>query len=130
MCSSDLVQKRIQREILPQIKQYETEYADLLAKEFVEFEISDKEAETTVAEIQDAVALVQKAVPTGQAEGIVKSIKEIQQALKEPITAKGKLKAAIPIIPGIISYQLELDTHSTLMSLWENLKLKFKRSRG
>lgn len=120
------IENRIKRDILPYIKKYETEYASLLASELLEIEMSDKEAEEGVAEIKNVIMIIKETAQEAGSEDLVKSVEKAQKALERPTTAKGKLQAAIPIIPGIMSYQLEIDTHSTLMSLWEKLKAKFK----
>jgi hypothetical protein len=45
----------------------------------------------------------------------MKVLQEIKAALSKPgIPAAGKLKAAIPLLPGVISYEMELDTEGLL----------------
>ncbi|HQU36532.1 MAG TPA: hypothetical protein PLR65_08100, partial [Anaerolineales bacterium] len=60
---------------------------------------------------------------------LMNSLEKIENALAKPVSAKGKLQAAIPIIPGIISYQLELelDPYNSLVSLWQKIKEKFMK---
>ena len=46
---------------------------------------------------------------------LMKVLQEIKAALSKPgIPAAGKLKAAIPLLPGVISYEMELDTEGLL----------------
>ena len=46
---------------------------------------------------------------------LMKVLQEIKAALSKPgIPAAGKLKAAIPLFPGVISYEMELDTEGLL----------------
>lgn len=50
----------------------------------------------------------------GNAE-LMQVLHEIKAALSKPGTpAAGKLKAAIPLLPGVISYEMELDTEGLL----------------
>lgn len=124
------VKKRIKDEILPYIKQYEIEYAELLANEMSEIEMSSEEAKAVVIELQEALDIVKEKAETQQSEALAKSVEKAQKALKESKTSvEGKLKAAIPIIPGIMSYEIELDAHSKLMNLWKKLKSKFKNKK-
>lgn len=45
----------------------------------------------------------------------MKVLQEIKAELSKPgIPAAGKLKAAIPLLPGLISYEMELDTEGLL----------------
>lgn len=125
------VKKRIKSEIIPYIKKYETEYAELLANEIINIDISEEEAEVVVTEIQEAVATVKAKAEEEQENSLIKSTGNIQKALeKSDVSAKGKLKATIPIIPGIISYQMEFDAHSALSGVWEKLKAKLKKKNS
>jgi hypothetical protein len=46
---------------------------------------------------------------------LMKVLQEIKAELSKPgIPAAGKLKAAIPLLPGVISYEMELDTEGLL----------------
>ena len=46
---------------------------------------------------------------------LMKVLQEIKAKLTKPgIPAAGKLKAAIPLLPGLISYEMELDTEGLL----------------
>ncbi|NJR25071.1 MAG: hypothetical protein HC786_24390 [Richelia sp. CSU_2_1] len=46
---------------------------------------------------------------------LMKVLHEIKAELSKPgIPAAGKLKAAIPLLPGVISYEMELDTEGLL----------------
>ncbi|MBV6402737.1 MAG: hypothetical protein CNIPEHKO_03050 [Anaerolineales bacterium] len=123
------ITKRIEREIIPYIRQYETEYANLLASELNEIEISNEDANIVVVEIQEVVTLAKEVAQEKQAERLMNSLEKIENALAKPVSAKGKLQAAIPIIPGIISYQLELelDPYNSLVSLWQKIKEKFMK---
>lgn len=122
------LKKRIEREIIPYINQYETDYASLLAAELNELEMSDEEADIIIGEIQAVVISVKETAQEKQSEVLMKSAEKIEKVLEKPISSKGKLQAAIPIIPGIITYQLELefDPYNSLMSLWRKIKDKLK----
>ena len=124
------VKKRINLEILPYIKEYETEYAKLLTDIVSEVDMSEEEVEDVVSEIQEAITIVRAKAEEKQETSLIQSTEKVQKTLeKSDISTKGKLKATIPLIPGIISYQLELDAYSTLSSVWEKLKSKLKKRK-
>ena len=85
--------------------------------------LSEAEMRQLVEGTQQSLALLQhanKALP-GQAE--------IGQAFAEQATLKDKLKLAIPLIPLILKYEVELefDKGASLGDVWRQLKARFRR---
>lgn len=53
---------------------------------------------------------------------LMKALQEIKAELSKPgIPAAGKLKAAIPLLPGLISYEMELDTEGLLRRVFPSV---------
>lgn len=135
------IDKRIEMEILPHIMKFETEYARLLSQEVGDMDISDEDATASTEKIQTAISEIQKKAASSefikivsdkekgqQLKALVTSVEDAQKVLIEPgKSPQGKLKASLPLLPGIISYELELDAHSVLLDIWKNLKAKFKK---
>jgi hypothetical protein len=89
----------------------EREYWVRLKPELANWEISEAEAEVINGEILQEVDLVGYE-PMVQGHGeLVRLLGEIKTELMKPGTpGAGKLKAVVPLIPGILSYEMELDT--------------------
>jgi hypothetical protein len=77
--------------------------------------IADADADVLVGELLPEVESLELS-PTVQANAqMVKLLQEIKAELTKPgIPGSGKLKATIPLLPGFISYELELDTEGLL----------------
>jgi hypothetical protein len=77
--------------------------------------IADSEADVLVGELLPEVESLEFS-PVVQANAqMMKLLQEIKVELtKSGIPGSGKLKAAIPLLPGFISYELELDTEGLL----------------
>lgn len=74
---------------------------------------ADAEALTT-GMLQEVEILEFEPQVQGNAE-LMRVLQEIKAELSKPGTpAAGKLKAAIPLLPGVISYEMELDTEGLL----------------
>ncbi|WP_333386904.1 hypothetical protein [Microcoleus sp. POL10_C6] len=54
-------------------------------------------------------------------------LREIRDKLNEPGTpAAAKAKLALPLIPGILAYEVELDTENTLRKVLQPIKRLFR----
>lgn len=121
------LKQRIKRECLPDIRKYETEYATLLAENVEAFTLSDAEAEEVMLALQNAID--QKALPSASElpQEVTQAIAKAQETLKQPnVSAKSKLKMALPLIPGILSYEVEVDPSGAFVKVWQKIKTKFK----
>lgn len=108
-----------------EIQKCEVEYAKLFADEFDNFLLSDAEAEEVILALQNAID--QKSLPD-QPQEVAQAIVKAQETLKQPSTsAKNKLKMTLPLIPGILSYELEVDPSGSLSKAWQSVKAKLKR---
>jgi hypothetical protein len=113
---------RIERQIRPvkkKIAEIQGEYWSLLKSQAARLEITDAEAEIVTAEIVQQVESLEYQ-PTVQSNAeLVKLLTEIKAELTKPgIPGSGKLKLAIPLLPGFLSYEMELDTEGLLRRLF------------
>lgn len=120
------LKKRISREIWPSIRKYEKEYWDLLPQEAIL--ITDEEAEETLGNLDQAVTAIERVDNDRYPPEVLELLKEIRSKLDEPGTAAAaKLKVALPIVPLLASYELEMDTEGMLSQLWRGLRDRLKR---
>jgi DNA repair exonuclease SbcCD ATPase subunit len=107
------------RKVKQDLAKIESEYWVLLKSQTAQLEITDADAEIVTAEIMQEVEILQ-CQPTVQSNAeLVKLLTEITAELTKPgIPGSGKLKAAIPLLPGFLSYEMELDTEGLLRRLF------------
>ncbi len=121
------IRQRIKRELLPRLQQHEGEYAEILVAGVRTDDIPNEEAENIVYELVEAIPeakMKRKELP----EQIVGLLQEIKDNLIAPEkSAAAKLKVVLPIIPSIISYELELDTESIITRIWRRAQELFER---
>ncbi|MEG3949160.1 tetratricopeptide repeat protein, partial [Microcoleus sp. SVA1_A4] len=107
------------RELRKQIREYEQEYWQVIAKEAKTVEIAEPEAEIIVAEIVEEVG--QMEVQRQYPDEVLQLLQEIRDRLNQPgSTAAVKLKGVISYIPPFvgISYEAELDTENFLVRVF------------
>lgn len=125
------LKKRINNEIIPSIKIYENEYADLLQQLLAREDIVEIENTNYILEeLENAINGLHNTYKDTNAEikTYLTKIKSIVES-KERDT-KTKLKLILPIIPLICSFEIELDTNKTIINLWKKIKsfLKVKNN--
>ena len=115
--------QRIKRDIMPRIRKNEVEYWSLLREFANRSEIVEPEAQTAIASIvQDAEIIQTKPMP----DEVLQKLQEILNKLNEPGTAAAaKAKFAVNVIPGVLAYEFELDTETTLRQVFRPLKQLF-----
>ena len=114
------LKQRIKREIIPDIRKYETEYWEISPLEAII--ISDEEAETQLVQVEEAVASIEQIPSSNYPSELISLLQEIRNKLDENNTASAKLKVVIPLIPAIASYELEMETEGLMYSAWEKIK--------
>jgi hypothetical protein len=61
------------------------------------------------------------------ADEFIQLLREIRDRLNEQeLPAAAKLKAALPLVPGILSYEVELDTESSLRRAFGPIRRLFR----
>ena len=120
------LKQRIKRETLPAIRQYETEYWELYPKEAII--ISDEEAQTQLAIVEEAVASIEQIASSTYPSALISLLEEIRDKLEEQDkAASAKLKVVIPLIPAIASYELEMETEGLMYEAWKKIKGMIRR---
>jgi hypothetical protein len=99
--------KSIKREFKKEIAEVEREYWVYWGvKGGTQLEIGDADAESVNAEIVAEVQMLAFNPSVQQHQELVKLFNDIKVELNKPTPAAGKLKAVIPILPGILSYEI------------------------
>jgi hypothetical protein len=99
-----------------EIRQYEREYSAALSQQVKRQDLPEAEAEVVVAEIVDVVEILEPLERRDEVKGLLVQI--LAELQKPGIPASAKLKVAIPIIPNLVSYELEGDTESVVRRLF------------
>ena len=111
----------IKREIKPSILRYEKEYWELYPSEVIV--ISEQEAQTQLVQVEQAVESIEHIPQTEYPLGLVPLLQEIQTKLEDlGKPASAKLKVALPLIPAIVAYELEMDTEGLMYKAWKSIK--------
>jgi HEAT repeats len=116
------------RETKKELRQYEQEYVQVLAQQVKRQDLPESVAELVVAELVDEIELFQ---PQAQNDEIKALVQQVLTELRKPeIPAAAKLKVAIPIVPGIVTYELEGDTRGVVQRLFPTLVKVYQGLRG
>jgi hypothetical protein len=120
------LKQRIKREILPDIRKYETEYWELYPQETII--ISDAEAETQLVKVEQAVVSIEKISEDNYSSELILLLHEIRDKLDDQDkTASAKLKLVLPLIPAIASYELEMETEGLISKVLKTIRSKLPR---
>lgn len=115
------LKQKIKREILPDIRRYEKEYWDLCSLEAIT--LSEEEAETKLKQVEQAVTSIELVPSTEYPPEMIFLLQDIKSRLEvmdKPASAK--LKLALPLIPTIASYELEMDTEGLMYKAWNSIR--------
>jgi hypothetical protein len=113
-----IIKQRIE-DLEEELAPVEAEYWKCWTSNGSQLEIADADAEVITAEIVEQVQiLADQSVVRSNVEHI-SLLNKIKAELTKPgIPGSGKLKAAIPLIPGFLAYEIELDTEGLLRRLF------------
>jgi HEAT repeats len=116
------------RETKKELRQYEQEYVQVLAQQVERQDLPESVAELVVDELVDEIEIFQ---PQAQNDEIKALVQQVLTELRKPeIPAAAKLKVAIPIVPGIVTYELEGDTRGVVQRLFPTLVKVYQGLRG
>ncbi len=122
------LKQRLKREVLPNLRSTEKEYAELLVKVAEPDQLTETESQALIEDVQQAVVSHEHAHSGDKSEDLQQLLTEIRAKLDEPDkAAAAKLKVVLPLIPLIASYELELDTESFLTQVWQRVKSAVQR---
>ena len=120
------LRQRLKREVLPDIRKHEVEYAELLAEHPNPTSIPAPEAEKALTEISDAASSLESRASGEMPPGLVQLLADLREKLNDPgKAAAAKLKVSLPIIPLIASYEMELDTEAVFTRVWRRARKLF-----
>ncbi|NQE34344.1 hypothetical protein [Microcoleus asticus] len=123
------IKQDIRVRILPAIRRHEVEYWSLLEDEARDCQVDEVAASNAIFKVVEEVKLIQSQ-PNQYPDEFMQKLQKILDKVNEPQTpAAGKLKAALPLIPGIMSYELELDTEISLKRVFGGIKKLLKKKQ-
>jgi hypothetical protein len=115
------------REQKAEILQCKEEYFQLLAqqaKSLVADDIDESYANSICAEI---VTVADELIEHNNNRELINLLKQIKDKINEPEKpAAAKLKAAIPLLPGFLSYEAEVDTEGVLKRIFTTFHKLFE----
>lgn len=119
--------QRIKREVLPSIHQLETDYLDWLTQEAGAFDIPEQQASQAIAEVTPHIAEITTYGNNNYPPEVLEKLGEILTILNASDQSPGgKLKATLPILPPIVSYEVEIDTQPSLRRIYQIITRPFK----
>lgn len=122
------LQTRIQKEVVPKLREHEREYAQLVAAGVRPETMPEAEAAALVDQTLNALEAIDTRVPPSAKPKVLQLAADLRQELQKPGTAAAKLKVSLPIIPLIASYELELQTGGLMVQAWKHVKEFFAGS--
>ncbi len=110
------------------IREYEAEYWQLLAQEAKSYQLEEEAASNAIVEVHaQVVEVIDSQSHVNYPDDLRQLLLEIRDKLNEPgQLAAAKAKLALPLIPGIVSYEVELDTENALRRVFQPIKRLFK----
>lgn len=119
----DAINQRLRKETLPEISKNEIKYWELLAQEASIGEVAEVDASQAIVEVVPKLEQIVNNSTTNYPNELMQKLQEILDTLTEqerPVA--NKLIATLPIIPYIMSYQLEIDTEISLKRVFEGIR--------
>jgi hypothetical protein len=121
------LKQRFKREVTPQLRALEQEYAEMLVAGVPTDHISEGEADALVSDLSKATDTILQSAPPSAPQEMVRLLGEIKAKLSEPKgSASAKLKISLPLIPAICSYEMEVETAGLMKKVWRRARDFFK----
>jgi hypothetical protein len=109
------------------IRDYEAEYWELLAQEARTCEVAEVDASYAIVEVVQEVELIENKLSANYPDQFMRLLLEIRDKLNEPgQPAAAKAKLALPLVPGILSSEVELYTENSFIWSFGPIKRLFK----
>ncbi len=110
------------------IRNYDAEYWALLAQETRSYAVEENDASSAIVEVQAQVVQVIESQPNLNEE-LMQKLQAIIDKLNKPETpVAAKAMLVLPLIPGILSYEVELDTEKSLRMAFDPIKNLCKKA--
>lgn len=117
-------------DLLQEIRAIEQEYLQCLNQEVTLLTVPEEEAEVIVANLAQDTENISNSRMGQYPDEVIELLRKIHDTLNQQgKPAAGKLKLAIPLFLNIISYEVELDTESTLRRLFPTFTKLLKPER-
>lgn len=121
------LEQRIKREVLPTLRRHEAEYWELLDLIVSKYDIDNDEAQAiidkTIQELRNLQGQQMSDELTQKFQQVLDKLNEIDDKLNEiDRVASAKAKVVVSFIPGLISYEIELETVKAICKVFEPLK--------
>jgi hypothetical protein len=121
------LKQRFKRDVTPRLRGLEQEYAELLVAGVPSNEMPEIETNALVSELAQVTGTILQTVPANAPQEMVRLLGEIKDKLSEPKeTAAAKLKVTLPLIPTIVSYEMEVETAGLMKKVWRKTRDYFK----
>jgi hypothetical protein len=109
------------------IRDYEAEYWEVLAQEARTCTVEEGDASDAIVEVVRTVELIERKPSANYPEDFMQLLLEIRDKLNQPgQAAAAKAKLAFNFIPGVLWYEVELDTENALRRVKEPIKRLFR----
>jgi len=109
------------------IRDYEAEYWEVLVEESRTCAVEEVDARNAIIEVVPEVEAIANQPSDNYADEFIQLLREIRDKLNEKeLPAAAKLLSAWPLVPGILSYEVELDTESSLRRALQPIRRLFR----
>jgi hypothetical protein len=115
------------RKTTKEIQRYQQEYVETLVQQLKHQDLPESIAEIVVGELVNEIELLK---PQVQNDELKVLLEQILVELKKAEPAAAKLKVTIPIVPGVVAYELEGDTKGLLERLFPALVKVYQGLKG
>jgi hypothetical protein len=123
------IQQRIKEEVLPELRQCEAEYWELLAQESRSCTVAEDDAGNAIVEVVREVQVIESNSNADYPDEVIRLLEDIRNKLNDPGNpAAAKAKLALSLIPGILAYEVELDTETALRKAFQPVRQLFKEA--
>ncbi|MFB2896574.1 hypothetical protein ACE1CI_26980 [Aerosakkonemataceae cyanobacterium BLCC-F50] len=125
--AKNAIEQRIREEVLPELRQHEAEYWDVLALEARTCAVEEVEAQKAIDVVVQEVELIENNPNANYPAELLELLRQIRDKLNEPKTpVEGKAKLALNLLPGVITYEVQLDTVKALQRVKEPIRRLFQ----
>jgi hypothetical protein len=123
------IKQTISQQVLPEIREYEQEYWQLLAAEANSFIIDENDADIAIIEVLQIIEQIQQSSTVRNSNQVIQLLTEIRDKLNEPDkSAAAKLKATLPLLPPFVSYEVEIGTENILQRMFPTFRRILKKN--
>ncbi|RCJ19563.1 hypothetical protein A6770_05310 [Nostoc minutum NIES-26] len=123
------INQQIRDDILPQIRKYQVEYWQLLAQVAPSCTVDEIDACNAIIQVVQEAELITNNSHANYPNEVMQLLHQILEKLNKPEQlASAKVKVAVPLVPGIVSYEGELDTEESLRRIFQPFKRLFKEA--